>query len=79
MKNTVSKKVVLIFIILILVIFVLSSCSPGKNGAVIPDQAQVEAAYRQAVEAYGWFDMTTMPVDYSECWIRKLTTSFTKI
>jgi hypothetical protein len=50
MKNTVSKKVVLIFITLTLVMFVLSSCSPGKNEAVIPDQAQAEAAYRQAVD-----------------------------
>jgi hypothetical protein len=65
MKNTAPRKVVLIFLALTIVISVLSSCSPERKKAEVPDKVQVKDAYRQAMEAYGWFDMTTMPVDYS--------------
>lgn len=36
--------------------------SPASSGPTVTDE-QIEEAYGKAVEAYGWFDLTTMPLE----------------
>lgn len=42
----------------ILIIFYLTACNSAKG----PTDEEVNAAYQQAVEAYSWFDLSTMPL-----------------
>jgi hypothetical protein len=44
----------------------LASGAPEMEKNTVPNETQVKSAYQQAVEAYGWFDMTTMPTDDSD-------------
>jgi hypothetical protein len=44
----------------------LVSGAPETEKNTMPNETQVKLAYQQAAEAYGWFDMTTMPTDDSD-------------
>jgi hypothetical protein len=46
--------------------------------AALPTDAQVEAAYKKAVEAYGWFYRTTMPLD-EEATIKEGDNTYNKV
>jgi hypothetical protein len=37
-------------------------CLAACNSSAVPTDEEVEAAYQQAVEAYSWFNLTTMPM-----------------
>lgn len=52
-----KKLIGIIFAILIILCF--TACSSAKG----PTDEEVNLAYQQAVEAYSWFDLTTMPLD----------------
>lgn len=40
---------------------VLPTPTPEQGGTAVPDDETVLAAYRQAVEVFGWFQMATLP------------------
>lgn len=69
LHNNIKKSLLLL---LIITISILPACS-GKSGAnlhtggetVLTDD-KIIASYQSAVEAYGWFNAATMPVDYSD-------------
>ena len=42
---------------------VLPTPTPEQGGTAVPDDETVLAAYRQAVEVFGWFQMATLPAD----------------
>lgn len=54
-----KKLVRIIFAISVILCF--SACSSSK----VPTDEEIKNAYQQAVEAYSWFDLTTMPLDES--------------
>jgi hypothetical protein len=62
-SSTVSVAIMLLGMLLLLSF--ISSCSSISEKSPLPDKTDVDLAYQNAVEAYGWFDMTTMPLDYS--------------
>ncbi len=47
-------------------VLVLTSCTLETEKNIMPDEMEVKLAYQQAAEAYGWFDLTTMPIDDSD-------------
>jgi len=61
-----------LFFIMILAIGLIPGCSakdePASDEDKItgPTDAEVQAAYQKADEAYGWFYLSTLPVDYSD-------------
>jgi hypothetical protein len=66
-----NKKKCFLLLIIIITISILPACS-GKRGAnlhtgetALTDD-DIIASYQSAVEAYGWFNAATMPVDYSD-------------
>lgn len=62
-----KKHVGFIFKWVAVVITVFSIAGCNKDGqANIPDDAKVKADYERAVEAYEWFDLTTMEIDYAD-------------
>jgi hypothetical protein len=62
-SNSVSVAIMLLSLLLLLPF--ISSCSSISEKGSLPDKTDVDLAYQNAVEAYGWFDMTSMPLDYS--------------
>lgn len=54
------KKCVFILSVATVVLFVFTACGL-ERGAETPTDEEIETAYQNAVEAYIWFDMETMP------------------
>jgi hypothetical protein len=55
-ENDMKRFISIMFTILIILCF--AACSSSK----VPTHEEVKIAYQQAVEAYSWFDLTTMPI-----------------
>ena len=55
-------KKIIIALFIGIIVFALTSCGETK----LPDDAVVTEQYQKAAEAYGWFDMISLPSDTNQ-------------
>jgi len=64
------KRYVFSLVLIAVMLFVFTACNGNApvsgNQANTPTDAEIEAAYQRAVEAYAWFDRESLPSDWED-------------